>query len=419
MPQPPTLSSEKSKSIAAQSTEGRGSGRLRVLDVIRREHEIARVDISKLTGFSPATVTAITTELLGAGLIEPTSASDKPQTTRRGRPREALKLRGAAKLIAGVKVAKDAITVLLVDFAGVDRGDFEFALPQSQCSADALSDQIIGAVDAACAQHGMRLSDVDTISIGLAGMVDGRSGYVHWSSSLTERNVNLGQRVTARAPCNVFIENDGNLIAKAEQLFGKGQNLSNFLVVTIEHGIGMGIVINGALYRGARGCGAEFGHTKVTPDGEICQCGQRGCLEAHTADYALLQKANAGGSCRYPDIAALSDAARAGNAEAAQILNEAGRYFAMGLANLVNVFDPELLIIANKAARPHPLCADAVLHDVKRQVVQVDTPMPPISVHVWGDLMWAKGAAAYGLERSAELSVRSLGKPEREMPLDP
>lgn len=386
-----------------------------MIDVIRQAGEIARVDISKATGFSPATVTAITTELLAAGLIEPVSQIGQRAQTKRGRPREALRLRGAAKLIAGVKVATDAITVLLIDFSGAELGDFEYPLTESRFDADALSDHIVLAVQAACAKNALAFEKVSAVSIGLAGMVDGEVGYVHWSSSLKERNVDLVQKLASRVPCHVFIENDANLIAKAEHLFGQGRNVANFLVVTIEHGIGMGIVINGKLYRGARGCGAEFGHTKVTPEGAVCQCGQRGCLEAYTADYAVLDQANAIGTQRYHDIADLSRAAAAGDAEADRVMQEAGRYFAMGLANLVNVFDPELLIIASKNTDQHPLCAEWVLNDVKRQVVQVDAPMPPILVHCWGDLIWAKGAAAYGLEQTTALSVRNLSKPEREV----
>ena len=398
---------------SGSGNEPRGAGRLRVLETIRQAGEIARVDISKLTGFSPATVTAITTELLGAGLIEPISQSSQTQKTKRGRPREALRLRGAAKLIAGVKVAADAVSVLLIDFAGTELGYFEHKLTESRFEAGALSDQIIAAVASACQHNDRAFTDVSAISIGLAGMVDGERGYVHWSSSLLERNVDLADHLAARVACHVFIENDANLIAKSEQLFGQGRNIANFLVVTIERGIGMGIVINGNLYRGARGCGAEFGHTKVMPDGALCQCGQLGCLEAYTADYAVLGHANAG-DVLYSDVDSLSRAAARGDAHATAVLQQAGRYFAMGLANLVNVFDPDLLIIASKNTDQHPLCADWVLGDVKRQVVQVDTPMPPISVHGWGDLIWAKGAAAYGLEQTTALSVRDLARSERE-----
>lgn len=370
--------------LTALAPDPRSMGRLRVIETIRTAGQIARIDIARHTGLSPATVTTITSDLLQAGLITPITTDDRPAGMKRGRPREALKLRGAAMLIAGMKVAKDAITVLLVDFEGTEIGSHEYVLPQMQFSGTELCDQIIAAVSAACDAHGLGMEYLSGIAIGLAGQINGSTGFVHWSSSLIRRNVDLGVMLSERVPCPVFIENDANLVAKAEQLFGNGRGVRNFLVVTIEYGLGLGMVIDGQLYRGARGCGGEFGHTKVESDGALCQCGQRGCLEAYAGAYALT------------------------NADPAQH-EKARRLFAMGLANLVNVFDPELLILASKDGQAHPLCANAVLADVDRLVVQVDVPMPHICVHGWGDLLWAKGAAAYGIEQAAALAVRDLG----------
>lgn len=367
-----------------QPADPRTAGRQRVLDAIRNAGQIARIDISHQTGLSPATVTTVTAELLQAGLIAPILAEDRPAGQKRGRPREALRLRGDARLIAGLKVTTDAITVLLVDFAGVELGHLEYPLAQPRFAPDDLCCQIIAAVAATCAAHGRDMGELSGISIALAGQIDGHKGFVHWSSALTERNVDLAGLLAALAPCPVFIENDANLVAKAEQLFGEGRGVRDFLVVTAEHGLGLGMVIDGQLYRGARGCGGEFGHNKVVPDGALCQCGQRGCLEAYVGTYAL-DRADA------PAMA------------------QAERLFAMGLANLVNIFDPSLLIVASHDGDSHPLCADHVLDAVGQFVVPVDMPMPRICVHGWGDLMWAKGACAYGIEEVATLSLRALG----------
>ena len=367
-----------------QPADPRTAGRQRVLDAIRSAGQIARIDISHQTGLSPATVTTVTAELLQAGLIAPILAEDRPAGQKRGRPREALRLRGDARLIAGLKVSTQAITVLLVDFAGVEIGHLEYPLAQPRFTPPALCRQIIAAVAATCTAHGRDIAEMSAISIGLAGQIDGHKGFVHWSSALTERNVDLAGLLAKSAPCPVFIENDANLVAKAEQLFGEGRGVRDFLVVTAEHGLGMGMVIDGQLYRGARGCGGEFGHTKVVPDGALCQCGQKGCLEAYVGAYALDRADPAG-------------------------LAQAERLFAMGLANLVNIFDPSLLIVASPNGAAHPLCADHVLDAVGQFVVSVDMPMPHICVHGWGDLMWAKGACASGIEEVAALSLRALG----------
>ncbi|GIT91994.1 xylose operon repressor [Jannaschia pagri] len=393
--------------------EARRPGRARVLRTIRQHTQVARVDIARETGISPATVTAITADLLSEGLIERISpdAGERPKTSR-GRPREALKIRGAAHLVAGVKVSQGAITVLLVDFEGRELGTQEIPRAERRSSAAALVDQIALAVDRACHAIGLDPARVSAVGVGLAGYVDGLRGLVHWSSALTERNVPLADLLSQRVHYAVFIDNDANLVATAEHLFGRGQALRTFLVVTIQHGIGLGVVIDGQLYRGARGCGAEFGHTKVAPgDGAACQCGQRGCLEAYTSEYALLRQAEEVGAGTFTDMAALQEAAAQGDAGIADLLSAAGEYFSMGLANLINIFDPELIILAFEAAGNHPLCQPEIVEAVHSKVVQVDVAPPEIVVHNWGDRMWAKGAAAYGIERLTHLLVEDLGAP--------
>lgn len=393
----------------------RDAGRLSVLDAIRRARQIARIDIARETGFSPATVTAITAELLKAGLIEETMPAEKPSESKRGRPRVTLKLRGASQRIAGLKIARKLVTVLILDFEGNEIGAHERALPVFRSSAADLSEQIVAAIEGACAKAGLRIDDLSGIGIGLPGQVDVDQSLVHWSSSLSERNADLGAILAERTPCPIFLDNDANLVAKAEHLFGEGRNHRNFLVVTLEHGVGMGVVIDGRLYRGARGCGAEFGHSKVQFDGALCQCGQRGCLEAYVGDYALLREFNnVSGEPMLADVTQLFETVRAGNPLARAVLERAGRVFAIGLANLVNIFDPEVIIIAGPHAATHPICEDAVLQEVWNHVLQVDAPNPVIRVRAWGEQMWARGAAAYAIERVAALSVRDLGRVESE-----
>ncbi len=386
-----------------------------VLDTIRRAGQIARIDISRLTGFSPATVTGITAELMRAGLIEETEPSEKPTMTRRGRPRVTLKLRGASQRIAGVKVAQTALTVLILDFEGNEIVDHVRPLPALRCAAQDLAGHILSAIEGACAKADLVPEDLSGIGIGLPGQVDVDQSLVHWSSALSERNADLGAMVASMTSCPVFLDNDANLVAKAEHLFGEGQRYDNFLVVTLEHGVGMGVVIDGRLYRGTRGCGAEFGHAKVQLDGALCQCGQRGCLEAYVGDYALLREFNnISGAPMLSEVTELFDAARSGNPLAQSVLDRAGRVFAIGLANLINIFDPQLIIVAGPNAAEHPICEDAVLAQVANLVVQVDAPNPAIHVRGWGHLMWAKGAAAYAMEQVATLVVRDMGRMESD-----
>ena len=399
------------KDRSANGADQREAGRTQVLAVIRKAGQIARIDIAQETGVSPATVTALTSELLAAGLIEEV-APDIEKPAGRGRPRVALRLRGAAHLIAGLKVSHSTLSVTLVDFEGITQHEHTAAMPGHKITAQALIDIIHRTLSDVQRHLGKDLSGLSGIGLGMAGVIDAPKGFVHWSPSLTDRNIQLREMLEQSLSLPIFIDNDANLVAKAEQLFGEGRGVKDFIVVTIEHGVGMGIVIDGQIYRGTRGCGAEFGHTKVHLDGALCRCGQRGCLEAYVADYALLREAQlsepVGNLSPEDQLTQLFLAAKAGDSTAQSIFNRAGRMFAMGLANIVNIFDPKLIILSGERMQFDYLYADEVIAAMMALVVQVDAPPPEVRIHRWGDLMWARGAAAYGIEGVTDLAVRMM-----------
>lgn len=402
---------QKSPTRPALKLDQKDITRLRILECIRNAITISRTDIASKLQTSPATVTAATSDLISAGMIQEFEGETQGKDSRRGRPRVLLRLKPEAHLIAGLKVAREMISVVVQDFQGDEVTQHEMTLKHVQMAPDELALEIKRAVSAACRVIGKSITDLSGISVSIAGHVDATANFVHWSSSIIGRNIELGPIFARHFPCPAFIENDANLVAKAEQLFGEGRGIDNFLVVTIEHGVGLGIVLNGELYRGKRGCGAEFGHTKVQLDGALCQCGQRGCLEAYVGDYALIREINVAGSGapsrRLDDI--FSDAAR-GDAHAVAVLERAGQMFGMGLSNLINLFDPERIILSGTQTRFDHLHTDAVMERIRRGVVNVDAPLPEIRVHHWGDLMWAKGAAAYGLEQVSMLQVKDLAR---------
>ncbi len=394
----------------------RVNGRRSLLQQIRRAGRSPRIELADQTGISRATVTTITAELLQSGLIEEVARDGRDggdSDARRGRPRVDLKIRGAAHLVAGVKISARTMSLVLLDFEGGELAAVEIGLPQQVFSPDDLAQAIRMALADLTGSAGRRLTEISGVGVGIAGVVQATSGLVHWSPSLSQRNVEFGAVLTAALGAPAFIDNDANLVAVAEKNFGLGQAHSDFIVVTIESGVGMGLVIGGELYRGARGCGAEFGHTKVHLDGALCRCGQRGCLEAYVGDYALLREAltlpgidpHATSGER---IEQLLGAAKTGDATARSIVERAGRMFAMGLANLVNIFDPQLIILAGEQMQFDHLYAGAVIEEMRKSIVQIDKPPPEVVIHKWGDQMWAHGAAAYALDQVSEIALSGM-----------
>ena len=402
---------------ASQITEQRSQGRHLVFSYIRNNFQMARIDIANATGMSPATVTAITAELIAAGLIEEVHRTTETGQSRRGRPRVDLKLRGKAHIVAGMKVTNKHVTAVVMDLEGNQLGKAQLPSPRPPMKQADLVKLIPNLVESAANSAGMQTCDLSAIGIGIPGTVQAENGFVDWCPLFEEQEFNLHDLLSDILPMPAFIENDANAVAMAELWFGFGRDAPDFLVVTIEQGVGLGIVLDGKIYRGTQGFGAEFGHTKVQLEGALCRCGQRGCLEAYVADYALLREAelfikNNDVMSDEKRLAHLYKHAKAGEPTARSIFDRASRMFAMGLANLVNLFDPSLIILSGEQMQFDYLYAQPVFDAVRASTIQKGHHAPEIRIHKWGDMMWAKGAAAYALEEIVRLSIDQLNNGE-------
>ena len=388
-----------------------------VFSHIRNNFQMARIDIANATGMSPATVTAITAELISAGLIEEVHRVVEPGQSKRGRPRVDLKLRGKAHIVAGMKLTSKNVTAVILDLEGNQLGKAQMTAPRPPMGRDEIVKLIPELVEKAAQSAGLTSSDISAIGIGIPGTVQADTGFVDWCPIFKDQEFNLKHLLKDVLPMPAFIENDANAVAMAELWFGFGRDAPDFLVVTIEQGVGLGIVLDGRIYRGTQGFGAEFGHTKVQLEGALCRCGQRGCLEAYVADYALLREAElftqlSSDGDDEQRLATLYERAQTGDMTAKTIFDRASRMFAMGLANLVNLFDPSLVILSGEQMRFDYLYAQTVFDAVKESTIQKGHHAPDIRIHKWGDHMWAKGAAAYALEEIVRLSIDQLNSAE-------
>ncbi len=391
--------------------------RQQVFECVRAAGLIPRVQVAKDLGISPASVTTLALELIEAGLIEEAAAA-RDGDAGRGRPAVALGVRADAHRVAGMKLSDREHTAVIVDFAGNLIADDVIPRKPGPMAVAEILDAVEALLNRVCAKAGMARSDLSAVGIGVPGFVDVAEGMVLWSSVLLDRSVPLAAAAGARLGLPVSIDNDANLVALAELWFGAGRGLSDFAVVTIEHGVGMGFVMNHRIYRGAQRLGMELGHTKVQLDGALCRCGQRGCLEAYVADYALAREATTALNWGHKEgqsiavlLESLYDHAKAGNATARSIFRRAGRYLAVGLSNVINLFDPALIILSGERMRYDYLYAAETLAEMDNLAINSGRPRPPIEIHAWGDLLWAHGAAALALSAVTE----GLLAPAREI----
>ncbi len=391
--------------------------RQQVFERVRAAGLIPRVQVAKELGVSPASVTTITQELIEAGLIEEVATSREGDQGR-GRPAVALGVRADAHRVVGLKVSDQNLSAVITDFAGNHLATHSVDRRTAAESPGDVVRLIELLVDTVTQKAGMYRHEISAVGIAIPGYIESDEGRVIWSSLLSERNVPLAALASERIGLPVYIDNDANLCALAELWFGAGRGRSDFAVVTIEHGLGLGLVLNHRLYRGARGLGMELGHTKVQLDGALCRCGQRGCLEAYVADYALAREATVALNLTHRDgqsmkvlLESLYDHAKAGNAAARSIFRRAGRYLAVGLSNVVNLFDPALIILSGERMRYDYLYANETLAEMESMAIATGRPLPKIEIHAWGDLLWAHGAAALALSEVSE----GLLSPAREI----
>jgi predicted NBD/HSP70 family sugar kinase len=368
----------------ATSGHTRELNRSAIVRMIVSSGPIARTQIAKTLGLSPATVTAVTRELLDQGIVR--VAERAP--SKGGRPALLLELVGGAASAFGVKVAPDHLVGVRVDLEArlVERYEAPF-----DASAENAMDELI-AVLADWARERPTDPPLLGIGLGVAGVFDAAMGTLD-SPLLGWREVRLAQIVQDKLGVPVFVDNDVNTLAVAERLYGRGHDIENFITVTIGRGVGLGIVTGGDIYRGAGGGAGEFGHIYAVEKGAVCTCGKRGCLETVVADPALIAAAEQLGLLQQGEsIARLRELAHDGQLQARQIYHDAGTQLGRAVANLVNVLGPELVLVSGEGTEAWPFLAESFTAAYETTVFP---PLGhvPVEVDPWDDAKWAVGAA--------------------------
>ncbi|HEX6330680.1 MAG TPA: ROK family protein [Actinomycetota bacterium] len=266
----------------------------------------------------------------------------------------------------------------------------------------------------------MRTDDVLAVGVGAAGLVDVRDGVLRFAPNLAWRELPIAGRMRDVLGLPVQVDNDANVAAYAEYRFGAGRGYRHLLLVAVGTGIGGGIVENGRLFRGAHGFASEIGHIIVEPEGPRCGCGNRGCWEQVAAGRAIgrlgreavrrhpdsLLARSASGNPDDVTGADVTKAARRGDPPALEVLAQVGRRLGEGIAGLVNVLDPQIVVVGGGAIRAGDLLLEPARAAFQSSVEGFHhRPPVPIVAAVLGNDAGAVGAASLALEELG--SVRS------------
>jgi glucokinase-like ROK family protein len=357
-----------------------------VLDILRRYAPLSRAELAARTGLNRSTVSIIVNSLIEEGFVQETDL----QSSKIGRPGMLLVLNPKGGFAVGVEIGVDFISVILTDFVAN-------VLWRQRRLSDPAEDQI-RILDRACE---MTQTAIDAgleqglrplgIGIGVPGLVDIHQGKLVFAPNLKWTNVPLRLMWSQRFDQPIFVENEANAAALGEYYFGVARGMENFIYLSTGIGLGGGVLIDGKLFRGSSGYAGEVGHMTVDPEGDLCGCGKRGCWETKVGPRAVLKRVRkilangppaitkdlAGGDLDCITFDIVVKAARAGDPVALEALQEVGKYLGIGVVNLVNIFNPELIVLGGALS----LANDFLLPVIRSTVCESALKPPCENIH--------------------------------------
>jgi predicted NBD/HSP70 family sugar kinase len=378
----------------------RTANQQRVVDVLRRLSEplpadasadddpvFTQAELARATGLAPATVSNIVRELAADDLLEIEAGS--------GRRGSAVRLARAAGAVAGVDFGHSHVAVAIGDLSGrlhaEERVDLDtaaqhdVALEIAQKMLRSLSDGLAG-----------QLGPLRHVGLGLPApvheeVISSAAIFPGWEGI----NARAVARQTFGAP--VDVENDANLGALAEHRRGVGRGAQSSVFVKISSGVGAGIIIGNELFHGAGGTAGEIGHLTLDDQGPLCRCGSRGCLEAYTSTATVLEMM--GGQLPGVQLDDVIGAAHDGNVSAQRALEDAGLHLGWGLASIVNLLNPELVVVGGDMARAGELLLESARIGLRRHALD-SVALTPVLASELGERASLVGAVLFAAERT-------------------
>jgi len=368
----------------------REANRVRIVDAIKQFGAMTQVEVADRTGLSPATVSIIVNELVATGVFT------TEQVTRSGRRATQVTLSRQLGVVAGVHFSSRALRLVLCDAVGTVITQQRMPLAadhRSDTGLDRAAELILDMLDSLGTTrdelHGVGLGicapyDASTDTLSVPGLMRG------WDE------VRIAESLSRRLDQPVLVDNDANLAMLAESRFGAARGKSSAVFVHIGHGIGAGILSQGAILRGHAGLAGEIGHIQVVPNGALCRCGNRGCLEMvvnSTAIAANLRQTV--GPIALRDVILM---ARQGDLGATRVIADAAEQIGFALAALTNVLDPETIVVGGELALAGGILTLPLEASLSRHSLHSALTPPRVQLSEFGTEAAVLGAATYAID---------------------
>ncbi|MFE0529040.1 ROK family protein [Micromonospora parva] len=362
---------------------------------------LTRQDLVRSTGLSQPAVSNVVADMIDEGLVAEAGAAESDG----GRPSMLLRIEPRFAFVVGVDVGETRVRMELFDFAMTLLASVEYPLDPARTEPDLVAGHVLAGIDALTGQAGVTPGDVLGVGIGVSGVVEqGAEAVVH-AQALGWDRVPLERLIGAGTDVPLHIDNGAKTLGQAEMWFGAGRGARHAVFALVGSGVGASVVTNGVTYRGASSSAGEWGHTTLVYGGRACRCGARGCLEAYVGAEAIIDRyreARRGravpGEDEESQLAALVAAAET-SATARRVLDDTAGYLGAGVANLINLFNPERVVLGGWAAMALGDLLPAVREAAGRQALRQPYEQASIELCRLGVDAVALGAATLPIAR--------------------
>lgn len=379
------------------------SSRVRLIGTLEARGPLSRAELARETGLSRATVSNLVSELMADGVVH--EAGDGTRGRAIGRPGVPVSLNRAEGYYVGVDFGRLSLRVAIADLSYriIDEsvGAFDVDVP-----AQVALDGAAAAVDALIVRSGVDRALVHAVGVGVPGPVDERTGMLHAGSILASWvGADVPGGLGRRLSLPTYIDNDANLGALAESTFGGTVGARTALYVLLSVGVGLGIVIEGQVFRGAIGIAGELGHVVVDEKGDICRCGSRGCLEAIISVNTLRNALRT--SLGPIGVDAMIAHALEGHVGARRVIADAGTMVGRLVGDLCNYFNPDLILVGGELARAGALVIDPLETSMRRYAIARAVEHVQIQAGALGDRAEVLGAILFAAQKDRARGTRA------------
>ncbi|GCE78180.1 ROK family transcriptional regulator [Cellulomonas biazotea] len=347
--------------MAGSQSSLREANRAAVVDAVKRHGGLTQVELVGATGLSAATVSTIVKQLLAEGVVETRS------TIRTGRRAQLVTLAHRVGLAVGVHVGHRHLRVAIADFTHEVLAERVLPLPQEH-RVDTSLDRLALLVVDLLERLGLSISDVVGIGVGLPAPVDDATGMISVRGIMRSWDeVHVGHVISKRLALPVYVDNDANLGALAESTRGASRVYRDSVYVRASYGTGAGIVISHQVHRGFAGTAGEIGHVQVDPQGDICRCGSRGCLDTVVGARALVEPLRAShGNLTLRDVV---QRANEGDPGCAQVIADAGAQIGVVVSGVAMTVNPQCIVVGGELAETGEILLTPMREAIRRRVL--------------------------------------------------